>query len=100
MPSRADNIFARYARAVSAQENIERALQQFAADEERANALEVLAANERANLAATKKSVQPLRQAVRQEHHATSRQANGHNLSSQARHKVMTHCLPLQVTQA
>ena len=56
MPSRADNIFARYARAVSAQENIERALQQFAADEERANALEVLAANERANLAALEES--------------------------------------------
>jgi hypothetical protein len=56
MATRADTIFNRYARAVIAQEMIADSLQQFAGDEQRAQALEALAAQERANLTALEES--------------------------------------------
>ena len=56
MPSRADNIFNRYARAVVAQEMIAQSLQDYASAEERAQYLETLAANERATLSALEES--------------------------------------------
>jgi hypothetical protein len=56
MPTRADNIFNRYARAVIAQEMIAQSLQDYADAEERAQYIESLAANERANLAALEES--------------------------------------------
>jgi len=56
MPTRADTLFDRYARAVTAQERFEAVTRAYADAEERAQALEVLAANERANLTALEES--------------------------------------------
>jgi len=56
VPSRADNIINRYARAVVAQEMIAQSLQDYASAEQRAQYLEALAANERATLSALEES--------------------------------------------
>jgi len=83
MPTRADNIFNRYARAVIAQELIAQSLQDYADAEERAQYIESLAANERANLTALEESfaVPPVDYGAAgqtlQEQYSLQRQAQG-----------------------
>ena len=114
MPTRADNIFNRYARAVIAQELIAQSLQDYADAEERAQYIESLAANERANLAALEESfaVPPVDHGAagqtlqeqyalqRQGHPATSMQPSGNKCSKSARHKRLKPCGHWQQTQA